>query len=61
MVLKKNVGWCEKLNQKSKAKNGHNSYKNIDRVMYSCLLLEVMKVKKCCKFQSNICNGLKKK
>ena len=59
MVLKK-VGWYEKLNQNSKVKNGHNSYENIGRVMYYCLLLEVMMVKKCCKFQSNICNGFEK-
>ena len=55
------MGCYEKFNQNSKAKNGHNSYKNLDRVMYSCLLLEVMMVKKCCKFQSNICNGFGKK
>ena len=60
MVFKK-VGWYEKLNQNSKAKNGHNSYKNLDRAMDSCLLLEIMMVKKCCKFQSNICNGFEKK
>ena len=36
-------------------KKGHNSYKHLDRVMYSCMLIEVMMVNKCFKFQSNIC------
>ena len=45
MVLKKS-----ELVQKSKpkvyVKKGHNSYKNLDRVMYSCLLMQVMMVKR---------------
>ena len=28
--------------------------------MYSCLWMKVMMVNKCCKFQSNICNGFDK-
>ena len=50
-----------KFNQHSKSKKGHNSYKKLDRVMSSCLLMEVMMMNKCCKFQSCICNGLDKK
>ena len=40
MVLKK-VNWYKQLNQNSKSKEGHNSYKDLDRVMYSCLLMGV--------------------
>ena len=57
MVEKKANWYKKKINQNSKSKKGHNSYKNHDRVMYSCLLMEVMMVNKYCKFQSNICNG----
>ena len=42
-------------------KKGHNSYKNLHRFMYSCLLMEVMMVNKCCKFQSNIYTDFDKK
>ena len=59
MALKKRK--LKILNQKYKSKKGHNSYKNLDRVMYSCLLMEVMMVNKCCKFQRNICYGFDKK
>ena len=41
-------------------KKGNNSYKNLDIFMHSCLLMEVMMVKKCCKFQSNILLSWKK-
>ena len=34
--------------------------KTLTRVMYFCLLLEVMMTNKYCKFQSNICNGFEK-
>ena len=57
----KKVNSYKNLYQNSKSKKGHNSYKNLDRVMYSCLLMEVMMVNKRCKFQSNICNGFDKK
>ena len=61
VVILKKVNWNIRLNRNSKSKKRHNSYKNLDRVMYSCLLIEVMMVKKCCKFQSNICSGFEKK
>ena len=55
------MGWYEKLNQNSKWKKGLYSDENMDKVMYSCLLMDVMMVNKCCKFQSNICNSSEKK
>ena len=42
--FEKKVEWYEKRNQNTKSKNGHNSYKNLERVMYSCLFMEVMMV-----------------
>ena len=54
-------GMMVKRFQNSNSKKGINSYKNLDRVVYSRLLIEVMMVNKCCKFQSNICNGFVKK
>ena len=42
-------------------KKGHFSCKNLNRVMYSCLLMEVMMLNKCCKFRSHIYNGFEKK
>ena len=46
---------------KFKSKKGHNSYKNFDRVMYSCLLMEVMKVNQYFKCIRLISNGFEKK
>ena len=43
----KKIG-TKKINQNSKSKKGHNSYKILDTVMYSSLLIEVLKVNKCC-------------
>ena len=51
------MNWYEKLNQKLKLKKGHNSYKNLDRAVYSSLLME----NKCCKFQNNISSDFEKK
>ena len=59
--FEKNWGGTKNLNQHSKSKKGHNSLKKLDRIMYSCLLMEVMMVNKCGKFQSNICYGFDKK
>ena len=55
------VNWYKKLNQNSKSKKGYNSYKNLERVMYSCLSMEVMMVNKYCKCISYISNGFAKK
>ena len=49
------------LTETLKSKKDHNSYKNLDIVMYSCLLMEVLMVNKFCKIQSNIWNGFDKK
>ena len=57
----KKVNWYKKRNQNFKSKKGRNSYKILDRVISSCLLMEVMMLNKCCRFQSNICNGFDKK
>ena len=59
--FKKQVNWYKQLNQTSRSKKGHNYYKTIDRVLYSYLLMDVLMVNKCCKFQSKICNGFGKK
>ena len=61
MVLTKNGIGTTKIKQNSKSKKGHNSYKILDRFMYSCLLMEVMMVNKYCKCISYISNGFAKK
>ena len=43
----------------SKSKIGHNFYKMLDRVNYSCLNVEIMMVNKCSKFQFNTGIGYK--
>ena len=60
MVLKKS-GLVEKLYGNSKLKKGHKSYKNLDTVTYSCLMMQVMIVNKYCKFKSHFFNGFETK
>ena len=48
MVMKK-VGWYETLTKHLSRKRAINSYKNLDRVMSSFLLMAVMMVNKYCK------------
>ena len=46
MVFEKKWGGTKILTKNSKSKNGNKCYKNMDRVMFSCLLMEIMMMKK---------------
>ena len=59
--FEKNWGGTKNLNQNSKLKKSQNSLKKIDRIMCSCLSMEVMMVNKYCKCISYISNGFEKK
>ena len=59
--FEKNMVWYKTLNQNSKSKKGHNSYKNLDRVINSCLVMEEMMVNKYYKFEGKICNSFENK
>ena len=48
------------FNQNSKQKKGHNAFKKLDRVMNTCLLIDVMMVDKYCKCISYISNDFEK-
>ena len=58
--FEKKWGDTKNLNQNYKSKKGHNSSFFLEKVMISCLLMEIMMRNKCWTFQSNISFGFER-